>query len=66
MEEQRFCFVRDDDCHNYLINVDDKERFLTLLRDGEDDYWATFNEEFDQFRIDAMTNWTFTDPKENA
>lgn len=62
----RYCFVRDDDCHNYLIPVEAKARFLLLLETGEEDYWGTFNDEFEQYMIDAMTNWTFTDPKENA
>lgn len=62
----RYCFVRDEDCHNYLIPVELKERFVHLLANGEDDYWATFNNEFEGYGIDAMTNWTFTDPKEDA
>lgn len=63
MSDQRYCFVRDEDCHNYLIPVELKERFKFLLDSGEDDWWATFNDEFEQYRIDSMTYWTFTDPK---
>lgn len=63
----RYCFVRDDDGHNYLINARDKQRFYDLCYgDNGDDGYALFNEEFAHCCIDAMTNWTFTDPKENA
>ena len=66
MTDTRYCFVRDDECGNYLIPVELKGDFKRMLLEGEADYWAEFNELFDLYRIDSMCNWTFTDPKENA
>lgn len=66
MEEQRYCFIKDDDSHNYLIPVEYAKHFTELLENGEDDCYAAFNNEFDQYRVDAMTNWSFTNPKEDA
>lgn len=65
MSTQRYCFKRDDDGHNYMIPVEMSELFDKTLDDWEDDY-VEFNNNFDSLRIDALTNWTFENPKEDA
>ena len=63
----RYCFKRDDDGHNYLIPVSMRKSFENLLAAAiADDCYADFNDVFMQFSIDAMTNWTFENPKEDA
>lgn len=65
-DNPRFCFMRDDDCHNYMIPVSMREEFSNLL-DGtyDDDICAEFNNKFEQYRCDSTSNWSFELPKED-
>jgi len=58
----RYKFSRDDDGHWYLIPEDMESTFNEMLLNGEDDYWAEFNNTFEEYRSDSPTNYTFTDP----
>ena len=58
----KFCFVSDDDGHNYLIQLEDRDDFFYLL--GLED-WSEFGNKFDQYKIDSISNWTFENPKED-
>lgn len=60
----RFRFVSDDDGHNYLIPAELDIKFDEMLEDGEDDYYAEFNNTFSKYRCDSVSNWTFENPKE--
>lgn len=58
----RFKFERDDDGHWYLIPENLQDMFFELLENGEDDYWAEFNNKFEEYRSEHPTNYSFTDP----
>ena len=62
---ERFCFMTDDDFHRYLIPVKDKEKFKKLCEEGHMDDWDHFNEVFGKFRINGISKYSFTDPKED-
>jgi hypothetical protein len=62
---KRYCLVKDDDGHTYLVPVEEKELFDELLdsgEDGEDDFIT----HFDPMRLGCHPSClTFTDPKQN-
>lgn len=65
-ENQRFCFMRDDSCHNYMIPVSMREEFNNLLDDAwDDEIAAEFDNTFGQYRCDSTSNWSFELPKED-
>lgn len=55
----KFCFVKDDNCHWYLIPYTDITRFKEL--ESDDDY-ITFCDEFDHRRVDSPTYYVFDYP----
>ena len=65
----RYRFVKDDDGHNYLIPVDLTEDFYDdlvqcLTVEGGLSY-CKFNNTFDQYRCDSISNFTFENPLED-
>lgn len=60
-EEWRF--VGDDDGHNYLI----PDRMSSLFKEQLELDWDSpeneFEELFDYYRIDGVSEWVFTNPK---
>ena len=62
----RFCFVTDGEGHNFLIPTELSLDFYGDLEVGEEDAYAEFSNKYGQYAIDSMTNWTFTDPREDA
>lgn len=62
----RYCFKRDDDGHNYLIPVEMSGDFENDLLFGELDYYAEFNNKYEEYLINSFTDWTFENPKEGA
>jgi hypothetical protein len=64
--DQRWCFRRDDDGHNYLIPVELQKDFNMMLNEAfrSDDHDA-FNEKFNQYQRDHWTSFTFTDPRDD-
>lgn len=64
MVEQRYCMVKDDDGHTFIINVADIDDFNKLLEGDEDGLWATFHRRFDNCMLNYHpSSYTFTDPK---
>lgn len=63
LEEVRYRFIKDDDCHWYLIPVSMSTVFNQMLDNGEDAYWSIFNNTFDEYRCDSPTNFTFEKPE---
>lgn len=64
MTEQRYKFATDDYAQDYLIPVDLYPLFIQLLENGEADCYASFCNKFDEYRVDGVYNYSFTDPKE--
>lgn len=62
-EEPRYQFVKDDDCHWYLIPMSMTIAFNDMLANGEEDCWALFNNTFDEYRCDSPIGFTFTSPR---
>lgn len=62
---ERWMFMTTDG-HNYMIPEGMREIFIKLDEQGYEDDWCDFNNTFDEYRIDSMTNWTFENPKEDA
>jgi hypothetical protein len=62
-EEVRYRFIKDDDCHWYLIPASMSTVFNQMLSNGESDCYAMFNNTFDEYRCDSPSNFTFTDPR---
>lgn len=59
----RYKFIRDDDCHWFLIPVELEPLFVQLLENGEADWWAEFSNKFEEYCCDSPCNYTFTDPQ---
>lgn len=62
MEEKRWCFVRDDDGHWYLIPLEDQEEFYNDLEKGEEDYWCDFNNKWEGHRETSPAAFSFSNP----
>lgn len=62
--ESKYRFVKDDDCHWYLIPYELYGSFVFLLRTGEKDCWAEFNNRFEEFRCDSPCHYVFESPKD--
>lgn len=62
---KRYCLVRDDDSHWYLIPQKLKSSFEVLEAEANavDDY-EFFNKTFEKYRSNGPHCITFTDPKE--
>ena len=60
---QRWCFIKDDDCHWYLIPVSMSIVFNQMLSVGEQDCYTMFNNTFDEYRCDSPSNFTFEKPE---
>lgn len=50
-------FVEDGDGHWYLIPVALCGEFWKELENGEDDYFASFCNKFDKYRVDHPSNY---------
>lgn len=61
----RYCFRSDGEGHNFMIPIQLSNKFSQMLEEGEKDWYASFCNEFNEYSIDAMTNWSFEDPKED-
>lgn len=59
---QRWCFKQDDDGHNFLIPVELSSLFNELV-ERQDDYYAEFNNTFDQYGCDSFLNYSFERPE---
>ena len=62
----RYCFVKDDDCHLYMIPVTMREEFNTLSEKAADDYDAQdeFEKKFGDMRPGTGLSYiTFENPK---
>lgn len=51
MDEIRYCFRRDDDSHWYMIPIENRELFSTMLDVAENDFHEAFNSMFDRYRL---------------
>lgn len=61
----RYCTVKDDDGHTFLIPHSMREDFLKMLEVAtEKDDYADFCAKYDCRRIDGAHNLTFTDPRD--
>lgn len=61
----RYCFLRDDDCHWYMIPVEKAKLFSQLLVNSlENDDYCDFCNEFGEYCIDSPQHYTFEDPEE--
>ena len=58
----RYKFVRDDDCHWYLIPEELDSKFYWSLKEGSDDCYAEFCSTFDEYRIDSPCDYSFEKP----
>ena len=61
----RYRFVKDDDGHTYLIDERDRDNFNRWLEAGP--YWEDYDgKDFSESTIGThVSNFTFTDPKED-
>lgn len=60
----KFIFKRDDDFNWYMIPAEKSKLFSLLLSHGTDDDWDSFADEFDEYRVDSPTDFTFENPEE--
>jgi hypothetical protein len=59
---QRWRFVRDEGCHNYLIPAVLYDKFDVLLETGELGNFEKFDGLFSAYRIDGIELYTFENP----
>ena len=59
-----FCFMQDDDGHNYLIPFEERELFEVMLEQGEEDYYERFIDKFSNYSIDDVYGVEFNMNKE--
>lgn len=59
---QRFRFVRDDDCHNYIIPADKAQEWDDLIYGPEENLWANWPDWAE--RIDGVNSYSFLDPSD--
>lgn len=60
----RYKFKNDGDGHWFLIPVELDAEFNRLLHEGENDYYAEFNNKFEEFYTGCSpSSYTFTDPE---
>lgn len=64
-EQQRFCFVKDDDSHLYIIPYEMKEEFNDLHDQSyETEDFDLFEEKFQKYRQGAsLSSFSFENPK---
>ena len=63
-EEKRYCFVGDDDGHDYLIPVERREEFRLLIVNGyATNDFGQFEDEFESMRIGSCRLFSFTSPE---
>jgi hypothetical protein len=58
MDEEFWCFEKDDDCHDYLIPFSLSYKFYQLLEQDEDE----FIELFKRYRINSYRDYKFLNP----
>lgn len=64
-QEKRWMFKKDEDSHNYLIPAEKSELFNKLCQKAYiDDEYDAFLTEFDKYRSDSPSNYTFIKPEE--
>ena len=59
MSSERKMFIQDDECHWYLIPTTLYILFRQMEENGEADYYASFNNKFEEYRCDHPTSYTF-------
>lgn len=62
--EQKYVFVKDDDCHWYMIKAEDKDKFNKMLDEAnaKDDHDA-FCEAFEEYRLGGgISHISFENP----
>ena len=65
MSDRRYCYRTDDDGHEYLVPVDVVDEFEAHLREiYEEEAWDLIDK-VNQYRIDGIHMYTFTDPQED-
>jgi len=64
-KEKRYCFMKDNDGHSYLVPFELNGRFIDVLDEcSERDKWIKFEAEFGNMRLHYHPNcYSFTDPK---
>lgn len=64
-ETKRFFFDQDDDGHEYMIPVEWREEWNTLVEEGEG--WAKPEwAKFENCRCESISSITFENPKEDG
>ena len=62
--DERFCFLKDDDGHNYLVPVRLHKRFDEALEHGEEDCGVAFCNEFSKYEVGrSISSYSFISPK---
>lgn len=62
MSKDRYCLMKDDDGHDYLVPWELRERFNELVED--EDEWEEFNEVFSGMMCPVHPSFiSFTDPR---
>lgn len=68
----RYCFERDDDCHNYLIPLELQKDFndalnkINSVKSNSDEWYDLiddFESQFEDMRIDSISDYSFTEPE---
>ncbi|MNR05009.1 hypothetical protein D3C85_1210110 [compost metagenome] len=59
----KYRFVVDDDGHNYLIPADIASKFYAELEKEWCDPECKFEELFNQYRCNSVSNFTFENPE---
>lgn len=70
-ESTRYMFIRDDDCHWYIIPIEKKKAFDNWVQSSDEYNSLRINEEytgenFDSYMINGPERYTFIDPKESC
>jgi hypothetical protein len=62
VNRQKWRFIKDYDCHDYLVPECCVIAFHKLLDSGEVDEYQIFNAFFDKYRIDNVSQYTVENP----
>ena len=63
MKDQRYCFLQDDDGHEYLVPVEDALDFRHWVDSGESELTR---DKFESYRLGGWRGrYSFTDPRED-
>lgn len=66
MSNKRFCFVKDEDSHLYLLPLELKDKFEKVCEESyQSDEFDEFENLFSQYRQGSnISSFSFSDPKE--